>query len=105
MSTAGDPIPENIRFIQSVNARQYGPWSTDELSHFREFNPMDDTGPGISSTAVALANAKLMDYVTRFAGQFFAGGAMPVTALGMPEATTKEETEHAEGFFHHAIVW
>ena len=98
-----DPIPENIRFIQSVNARQYGPWSTDEVAYFREFNPMDDIGPGISSTAVALANAKLMDYVTRFAGQFFAGGAMPITALGMPEATTKEEADHAEGFFQRAM--
>jgi len=98
-----DPIPENIRFIQSVNARQYGPWSTDEVAYFREFNPMDDIGPGISSTAVALGNAKLMDYVTRFAGQFFAGGAMPVTALGMPESTTADEAKHAEGFFQRAM--
>src|SRR3989304_4922600 len=94
-----DPIPENIRFIQSVNARQYGPWSTDEVAYFKEFHPTDDIGPGISATQVALGNAKLMDYITRFAGQFFAGGAMPVTALGMPEATTEEERKHAEGFF------
>jgi HK97 family phage portal protein len=94
-----EPIPENIRFIQSVNARQFGPWTTDEVAYFREFHPTDDIGPGISATAVALGNAKLMDYVTRFAGQFFAGGAMPVTVLGMPEATTDEEAKHAEGFF------
>src|SRR3990172_11787287 len=56
-------------------------------------------GRGISATQVALGNAKLMDYITRFAGQFFAGGAMPVTALGMPEATTEEERKHGEGFF------
>src|SRR3990172_623333 len=94
-----DPIPENIRFIQSVNARQYGPWSTDEIAYFKEFHPTDDIGPGISATAVALGNAKLMDYITRFAGQFFAGGAMPVTTLGLPEQTTEDEAKHAEGFF------
>jgi HK97 family phage portal protein len=98
-----DPIPENIHFVQSVNARQYGPWSTDEVAYFKEFNPSDDIGPGISATAVALGNAKLMDYVTRFSGQFFAGGAMPVTALGMPAETTEDEAKHAEGFFKRSM--
>src|SRR3970040_1474755 len=61
-----DPIPENIRFIQSVNARQYGPWSTDEVAYFKEFHPTDDIGTGSSATKVDLGNAKLMDYITLF---------------------------------------
>jgi HK97 family phage portal protein len=99
MPLGGEPIPENIIFRQFVNARQFGPWSTDEVAYFKEFHPTDDIGPGISATSVALGDAKLMDYITRFAGQFFAGGAMPVTVLGMAEGTTEDEREHAEGFF------
>ena len=99
MALGVEAIPENVIFRQFVNARQFGPWSTDEVAYFKEFHPTDDIGPGISATAVALGNAKLMDYITRFAGQFFAGGAMPVTVLGMPESTTDDERTHAEGFF------
>src|SRR3990172_6861706 len=99
MPMGTEPIPENIIFRQFVNGRQFGPWSTDEVAYFKEFHPTDDIGPGISATAVALGNAKLMDYITRFAGQFFAGGAMPVTTLGLPEQTTEDERKHAEGFF------
>ena len=75
----------------------------DSIVYFRDYNPADDIGPGISATQVALTNAALLHYLELFAGTFFENGAMPVTLLGISGLVDKDERERVEGFFKRAI--
>jgi hypothetical protein len=90
-------------FKQDVGGKPYGPWPAERMAYFREFNPSDDIGPGISAARVALGNAQLHEYATRFAGEFFKSGAMPVTLLNVPVATPEKERERIEGWFKRAV--
>ena len=48
-----------------------GPWTDDQIVYFREWDPVQDTHPGISPTMVALGDARLLNYITRFSYHFF----------------------------------
>jgi HK97 family phage portal protein len=103
VGTSGERIAE-LQFVQEVNGKRYGPWGPDRMAYFREFNPSDDIGPGVSAAGVALANAKLHEYATRFAGEFFKGGAMPTVLLPVPMATPELERLRLENWFKRAVT-
>jgi hypothetical protein len=69
-----------------------GYWTIDDFLYFREFNPGDDLGMGISATAVALGDSRIIGSVTNFLGNFFTYDALPVTMIsskGMGEGEAK----------------
>ncbi len=74
-------------------------WSLDEMLYFREFHPLDDIGPGISATKVALGDASTLYNVTRFLNDFFSGDGLPVSMIIMPQDTEKSEKEAVENWF------
>lgn len=78
-------------------------WPEDEVLYLREYNPKDDVGPGVSAAGVALGSSQVQHYVTRFAGQFFESGAMPVVVLGLPNGMAGAERESVETFFKKAM--
>lgn len=78
---------------QTMNGRLYGPWTIDDIVYFREPSFVDDVGPGLAPSAVALQNAQLSHYLTAFATAFFQGGAQPVTVMNLPEYTDTAEVE------------
>ncbi len=78
-------------FVQSINGKQYGPWTISDVVYFREPSYFDDIGPGVGAAHVALNSAKLEHYLSRFASAFFEGGAQPVTIMNLPEAMDESE--------------
>lgn len=78
-------------FVQTINGKSYGPWTINDVVYFREPSYLDDIGPGIAPAHVALSNAKLEHYLSRFASAFFEGGAQPVTIMNMPEHMDEAE--------------
>lgn len=91
-------------FTQDTGLGYNGPWtSPDEIVYFREWDPTQDTAPGISPAKVTLTNAQLQHYVTQFAYYFFESGAMPVTVLGMTNVS-QSEVERTEGVFRKMMT-
>jgi HK97 family phage portal protein len=94
-----------IYFEQSAGGEEPRRFEADEIVYFREFNPANDVGPGVSAVQVALTDAQLMRYMSRFAARFFEGGAMPVTMVGVENAQlSPSERERVEGFFKRSIT-
>lgn len=91
-----------VAFTQDVGTARYE-YTADQIVYIPEFHPTDDIGPGISSTSVALADAELMHYITRFAASFFEGGAMPVVLLGIEGNPRDEDLRKTETFFRRAM--
>jgi len=87
------------RFTQSGNA--YGgntrTWGRDEVIYIREFNPDDDILPGPSAAGVALTDAGLIRYLTKFASYYFEHGAMPLTILSVDKAVSDNEIKRVQG--------
>ncbi len=94
-----NPDTGMLMFTQDMATRNTGPWSSKEMVYFRDFNPSNDIGEGISATGVSLSSSGLMRYMTQFASVFFEKGAMPITILGIQGLSGKEEKERVEGFF------
>ena len=69
-----------------------------EMIYFREFSPGDDMLPGVAAAEVAMTEAKLMRYISRFAAIFFEQGAMPVLLLPF-EQIGEAEARKVESFF------
>ena len=86
-------------FEQDKATQNTGPWSIDQMVYFRDFNPSNDIGPGVSATEVSLQSSGLMRYMSQFASVFFEKGAMPITILGINGMTNDNERERLEGFF------
>ena len=88
------------RFSQRVNGQRYPTqkefWTEAEIIFLREFSPIDDLGFGVSACEVATKNAKMMDYITRFASNFFEYGAMPITVASIPGNPQPAERERFE---------
>ena len=89
-ATLEDPL-RGAAFTQSINGKQYGPWTIDDVVYFREQSYVDDIGPGVGAAHVALSSAKLEHYLNRFAAAFFEGGAQPVTVMNLPEGMDEAE--------------
>ena len=88
-----------VIFAQSESAPNTGPWQTKQMVYFREFGVADDITPGVSSAQVALEDARLLRYLTRFAAHYFDNGAMPVTLLGFEMTPTQAEVERVQTWF------
>lgn len=88
-----------LEFKQEKATVNSGPWGLDRMIYFKDFNPSNDIGPGVSSTEVSLGSSGLMRYMTQFASTFFEKGAMPITILGIQGQMSTEEKERVEGFF------
>ena len=85
-------------------AHDFGPWDSDRMVYFREYNPTDDVRPGVGDAGVALQDAGLIRYLTRFASIFFENGAMPLTILEVPPGTQKVDTDRIESYFKRAAT-
>ncbi|MDD2765845.1 MAG: phage portal protein [Opitutaceae bacterium] len=86
-------------FKQEGTTDNTSPWTEDQVVYFREFHPTDDVGAGVGAADVAIEDARLLRYLTRFAGRYFENGAMPVTLLGFEYAPSQEESERVEKWF------
>lgn len=78
-------------------------WTNEEMVYFREYDPLQDTHPGIAAADVALGDSRLLHYITRFGYHFFDGGAMPVTLLALEDATP-EERDRIESRFKRMLT-
>lgn len=74
-----------------------------QMVYFAEYDPSQDILPGVAPAETALANARLLRYMAKFAGAFFEGGAMPVTMLAM-ENVSDEERKRVETWFKRSIT-
>lgn len=89
----------NLIFKQDQATANTSPWGADRIVYFKDFNPSNDVGPGVSATEVSLGSSGLMRFMTRFASTFFEKGAMPITVLGIQGQMSDEEKKRVEGFF------
>jgi hypothetical protein len=93
-----------ITFEQYVDGRRYGPWGEDEVLYLNDFNPTDDKGPAICAADVALGDAGVAYYLTRFASQFFENGAMPITTVSIAGLEDQNEKKRIQEFFRRALT-
>jgi HK97 family phage portal protein len=95
----GNPVTEDkLEFVQTVGSRS-NRWTQDEVVYIREYSPSDDIGPGVCATDVALSDAQVIRYMTRFMARFFESGAMPITLLSVEGALSESERSRMEGWF------
>jgi HK97 family phage portal protein len=97
-------VTTEVTYFQQTGTVKLGPWSEDQVTHFRTFNPRDDLVDGIAPAQVAMQSADLMYYMKRFATRFFEGGAMPITILGIEGNPQAQEIKAVEGFFRRMAV-
>jgi HK97 family phage portal protein len=79
-------------------------WTLDEMLYFRDFNPSDDIGPGVSATSLALTDGNILYSGSRFLSNFFSADALPITIVTMPGAIQKGERERVETWFKDKVV-
>lgn len=96
-------INEQRVFTQSggEKPRTFNP---GEIVFFREFNPSDDVGFGVSATSAAMTDTQTINYINLFTNQFFRGGAMPITLLGIEGMTDRTEIQRVEGWFRQRMT-
>jgi len=94
----------SLQFRQEINGAQFGPWQEQEIIYLKDFiNPTDDIGPGVSPVQVAMTEAGLLRYLSRFASKFFESGAMPLTIIGIDGSMDADEVKRVEGFFKKQV--
>jgi HK97 family phage portal protein len=74
-------------------------WNAEDFLYFREFNPIDDLGQGVSATHVVLNDAQINASVTRFLGNFFTADALPLTLVMLNKNTKSDERDRVQGWF------
>jgi HK97 family phage portal protein len=106
MVKGDDGIPAHV-FQQGTNGSK---WTLDDMVYMREFSLLGDmmangeVRPGDSPAKVALNDAALLRYMSRFAARFFEKGAMPVTVLSIDGIVDKDEARRIEGWFKRAAM-
>ena len=88
-----------LSFTQKVNNISLGPWTEEQIVFFKEFNPANDVTGGLSPVMVAMEDARLMHYMSRFTSIFFENGAMPVTILAFEGNPKQDEVDRVAGRF------
>ena len=88
-----------ITFRQNLQTANSGSWTAEQMVYFREFGVKDDFTPGVSAAGVALEDARLLRYLTRFAAHYFDNGAMPVTLLGFEYTPSQAEVDRVQSWF------
>ena len=86
-------LPTGERFPKS------GFWTADDFIYIREFNPLDDLGPGVSAAQVALNDSQTSYATSKFLSNFFSSDALPVTMVSLPSGTQSSERERVENWF------
>ena len=94
---------KNQQYLFTQTGEGGGTYSADDIVYFREFTLRDDVGPGDGAAQVSINDARLLNYLSLFAGQFFKGGAMPVTLLTFDGMTDPDERTRVEGWFRRRI--
>jgi hypothetical protein len=79
-------------------------WTVEDFLYFREFNPLDDLGFGVSATGVALGNSEISAGVTSFLAKFFGSDAVPITMVSLPTGTQPAEVGRVEKWFKDKIA-
>lgn len=74
-----------------------------EMVYIREFDPTQDTGPGVGAGKAANIDAKLLYAVSKFPEMYFEGGAMPVTLLGI-DSNDRQEIERIQNWFRRSAT-
>jgi HK97 family phage portal protein len=69
----------------------------EDLIYIREFSLRDDIRPGDSAAKIALMDAGLLRYMSRFASAFFQNGAMPVTVAFIEGLANDDEAQRVQG--------
>lgn len=105
VDTKWDEKSRELSFYQTIGSKKYGPWSREQMLYFRDFNPSDDVGRGVSSVEVAIRDAQLLYHMTTFASTYFESGAMPATILSITGGATPtaDDTERIQSSFSKAI--
>lgn len=94
---------DTLVFTQTTSGKPQT-FREDEIVYFKEFNPSDDIAPGVSATAAALTNSRLLGFLTTFPSAFFEGGAMPSVLLGIDGLVDKDEKERVQGWFRQRVT-
>jgi len=90
----------SLQFTQVINGREASTWNDYDIVYIRDFwNPDNDIGAGVAAGQVALEDAGLMHYMSRFASKFFESGAMPLTIVAIDGRIEEQERKRVEGFF------
>ena len=74
-----------------------------EMVYIREFDPTQDTNPGIGAGKAANIDAKLLYAISKFPEMYFEGGAMPVTLLGI-DSNDRNEIERIQNWFKRSAT-
>jgi hypothetical protein len=74
-------------------------WTLEDFLYFRDFNPTDDVGPGVSATQVAMQDGNTLFATSRFLSNFFTADALPATMVTMPAGTQQTEVTRVEAWF------
>jgi HK97 family phage portal protein len=82
---------------QIVHSQNGKPFPAEDLIYIREFSLRDDIRPGDSAAKIALTDAGLLRYMSRFASAFFQNGAMPVTVAFVEGLASDDEAQRVQG--------
>lgn len=78
-------------------------YNSEQIVYFSEFNLGSDIEPGQSAAGVALGDSKALHHMVNFAGNFFEGGAMPVTMIGMEGNPPQGDIDNAKEMFSRMV--
>jgi hypothetical protein len=73
------------------------------MLYIREFDPTQDTNPGIGAGKASNIDAKLLYAISKFPEMYFEGGAMPVTLLGI-DSNDRNEIERIQNWFRRSAT-
>ena len=74
-----------------------------QMLYIKEFDPTQDTGPGIGAGKASNIDAKLLYVISKFPEMYFEGGAMPVTLLGI-DSNDRNEIERIQSWFRRSAT-
>ena len=74
-----------------------------QMLYIREFDPTQDTGPGVGAGKASNIDAKLLYAISKFPEMYFEGGAMPVTLLGI-DSNDRNEIERIQSWFRRSAT-
>lgn len=74
-----------------------------DMLYIREFDPTQDTNPGIGAGKASNIDAKLLYAISKFPEMYFEGGAMPVTLLSV-DSNDRNEIERIQNWFRRSAT-
>ncbi len=74
-----------------------------EMVYIHEYDPTQDTGPGVGAGKASTTDAKLLYSISKFPEMYFEGGAMPVTLLGI-DTNDRNEIERIQNWFRRSAT-